>query len=450
METKLAIESLSKVNCTYFITTYGCTFNQADSLKIQEILEKHDFQFSPLNSAKYFIINTCAVKNSTHTKILNYIYRNIELYPNKIFIITGCLPFIDKKLKQQIESHLPKESFLLHPHEINTIYEKLLFFRNGESFVDSKNVGNIPYRDKSYCNPYFKPKNKSLLSIPIQISEGCNNNCSYCCTTIARGDLVSFSAEQIIIQIKMLISKGVKEFFLTSQDLGNYSYQNMKLHHLLREISKIKGNVFFRLGMLNPDYLKRNLDEFLDIFEDKRFYRFIHIPIQSGSNVVLQKMRRKYKIEDVSEVIQKIKQFDPKFVFATDIITGFPTESEMEHQESLEYIRKWQPFVLNISKYSARPNTDAKKMVQIESQIIKKRSKQFTTLYLNYKHDLLEQWKGWKGDIFINEVFPKKKYQYLGRNQYYVPILCNEGFHGKKIQVQINGVLNQSLTSIKL
>ena len=228
---------------SYFIITYGCTFNQGDSLKIEKILGDYGFLKKKINNADLVIINTCAVKLSTESKILNYISHIIQKFPFKYYIITGCLPQIDKKIYNNIERMIFDKGFILNIQDIPNLLNIL--------YKNEKIRHNLPnYKEKSNIIP--KINSKSPISI-IQISEGCNNSCSYCCTTNARGDLRSFDSKLIIKQFKILISQGIKEFHITSQDLGNYDHEGKKLHHLLKEISLLKGSVHFRLGMINPD-----------------------------------------------------------------------------------------------------------------------------------------------------------------------------------------------------
>jgi len=428
---------MRKLN-TYNIITYGCTFNQGDSLKIEKMLQ--DFGISKVNisNADILIINTCAVKLSTESKILDYISKLTQKYPSKFFIIAGCLPQIDIKINGKIKQMIENRGFILHPREIPQII-KLIFHSNNHSFQT--------YKQKSDIIPPFNIKSPITI---IQISEGCNNNCSYCCTTISRGNLFSFSNKSIIKQIKFLISQGMKEFHITSQDLGNYNYNGIRLHNLLAEISQLKGDIHFRLGMINPDYIIEFYSQFLEIFNDKRFYRFLHIPIQSASNNVLKKMRRRYEIAEVESIFLKIKEYDQLFRIGTDIIVGFPNETEEDFDQTINFIKKWKPSILNISKYSVRPNTEAKKYHQLNSQVIKERSRKISKVFLKYSEILNKQWNGWKGDIFFNEYRENVQYPYMGRNLYYVPILCNKGTVGQSKKIKITGYLNHSLIGILL
>ena len=192
----------------------------------------------------------------------------------------------------------------------------------------------------------------------------------------------------------------------------------------------------------------KNLNEYLKIFEDKRFFRFIHLPIQSASNDVLKKMQRNYKIEQVENIINKIKLYDENFSFSTDIITGFPTETQTDHEKTIDFIQKWRPRVLNISKYSVRPNTEAKKMKQLKSQVIKSRSRDISTIYNEYLGKLNEKWLNWEGTVFYNKYQKNLEYPFGGRNLYYLPIISSQGIIGSSRKVKIIAALNHSLIGV--
>jgi MiaB-like tRNA modifying enzyme len=424
---------------SYSIRTFGCTHNQSDSLKIEQILISKGLKQVEIENADLIIINTCAVKQATDSKIFEIINQISYKYSSKLIAITGCLPFISHNNLHKIILALRNKGFIIHPNGINLFFEQLLQFCNGE-YKNQENISTFCY-DKSLLNPKIEDNNKIGI---VQISEGCNNNCSYCCTKNARGKLISFNHTSIIEQIRFLLNNGIKEIHLTSQDLGNYNFNGMKLHDLLKSVLQIDEEFYIRLGMLNPEYVIKNVKEFVELFNDKRLFRFLHIPIQSASNNILQKMNRHYKIERVKEIIDSFNQFDSNFSFSTDIIVGFPTETEEDHKISLSFIKKWKPRNLNISKFSPRPHTKAKQLPQLRSETIKKRSLDFTQLFKEYSTLLDKKWIDWIGEVFFDEYRKSAEYPYMGRNLYYIPILSKEGEIGVKKRVRITQKKNFS------
>ena len=159
-------------------------------------------------------------------------------------------------------------------------------------------------------------------------------------------------------------------------------------------------------------------------------------------------MRRKYNIDAVEKIIKDIKHFDENFTFSTDIITGFPTETINDHKKTIQFIQKWSPRVLNISKYSVRPNTEAKKMKQLKSQVIKERSREFSKIYNEYIGNLNEKWIDWEGNVYFNQYQKRLKYPFGGRNLYYLPIISKKGNIGLTRKVKIIESLNHSLIAV--
>lgn len=422
---------------SFFIKTFGCTFNLGDSLKIESILSNYDYnKVDNIKLADIVIINTCAVKHATETKILHFIQEQRNQNNIQKFIITGCLPQIGTKMKKKIQSIILNTDLIIKPSEINKIPFLIDPLANSNKIIPKADI----------TPKYIKNQNIGI----IQLSEGCNNSCTYCCTTIARGKLVSFSSESITNQIKLQYMNGISQFYLTSQDLGNYNYNDKNLTDLLKIVSNIRGNFQIRLGMLNPDFLIDNIDEFLPIFEDHRFYRFLHLPIQSGSNRILDLMKRNYQIDEVRHIIQKIQAYDPKFTFSTDVIVGFPTEKEEDFYQTYEFIEKWHPFNLNISKFSVRPNTKSKKMKQIPSQVIKQRSKKMNSLYQKYSLRMRKQWIGWEGYSIISGYFSLKTKDTLSRNSYHIPIFIKEPVEENIVKVKIKRLEGERLIAKRI
>jgi len=193
----------------------------------------------------------------------------------------------------------------------------------------AKSLQQIPI-DKAKLQCFAIPKETVVAIVPI--SEGCLSFCSYCATRLAKGKLRSFDKKKILENIKIALSFGTKEIQLTSQDLAIYGLDKGKflLPELLKEISKIEGNFRVRLGMMNPKFAKRIFGKILKILENEKFYKFLHLPLESGSNKVLKAMNRDYKVEEFLEMVSQFKRKFKNSLLATDIIVGFPTETEKD------------------------------------------------------------------------------------------------------------------------
>jgi threonylcarbamoyladenosine tRNA methylthiotransferase CDKAL1 len=340
-----------------FIKTYGCQANKNDS----EILEAKyiDKGYEIVDSEKkadIILVNSCSVKNKTQSKIIDYLNK---YYDSKKIIMSGCL--------------------------INTINIKKQFPRL--NLLNNLNLKRL--------NQKVIRKEKEIGI--IQISQGCLNNCTYCATKLAKGKLKSYPIKKIKSEFESAISEGVKKIYLTSQDNGCYGFdfsnKKINLAILLNELVKIEGNYKIRVGMANPQHLKKFFPELLKSFESERVLKFLHIPVQSGSNKVLKEMKRGHIAEDFIKISESFRKKFPRDKFrdstiATDIIVGYPTETEEDFEETLKLIKEVKPEVLNISAFSSRPRTEANKLKNIDSRIIKERTKKVNEVYLDYRKKL--------------------------------------------------------------
>ncbi|MBO8180605.1 MAG: tRNA (N(6)-L-threonylcarbamoyladenosine(37)-C(2))-methylthiotransferase, partial [Archaeoglobus sp.] len=216
----------------------------------------------------------------------------------------------------------------------------------------------------------------------VSISEGCLGSCSFCATRFARGRLKSFSMEKIVDEVKSAVKSGFREIQLTSQDTGAYGLDRGKamLPELLRKISEIEGDFRVRVGMMNPQYAVKILDDLIEAYSSEKIYKFLHIPVQSGDNRVLEDMRRNHTVEDYIEVVEAFRKSFDDVLISTDIIVGFPTETEEAFWGSYELIKETRPDIVNITRFSPRKGTPAARLKDMPGWIKKERSRKLTEL----------------------------------------------------------------------
>ena len=192
-------------------------------------------------------------------------------------------------------------------------------------------------------------KNQYVEIIPL--STGCLGSCTYCKTRHARGKLGSYDPNAIVERVKQAVEEGVLEIWLTSEDTGAYGRDiGTSLPELLRSIIAVMpAPTMLRVGMTNPPYILEHLEAMVDILNHPRVYAFLHVPVQSGSNKVLDKMNREYGIEEFMEVCDFLLEYIPDITLATDIICGFPTETDEDFEETMKLVEKYKFPVLNIS-----------------------------------------------------------------------------------------------------
>lgn len=348
------------------IITYGCAANQDNSAIMAGLLNGAGYKLiDDIEPADIIIINSCIVKSATESRVISKIKELKSKYPKKKLILAGCMPEAEYKLCKKIAPAFP----LVSPHHITDIVKVVKNLEKGEI---TELIGKR--KEIKLCIPKIK-KDKEIAI--VQIAEGCSSQCSFCITKFAKGHILSYPENLILEEIEKNIKEGCKKIYLTAQDTASYGldkYKKSQLPKLLSKISEIKGNFIVRVGMMNPRNALPVLDELIESYKSEKIFKFLHLPLQSASNKVLKDMNRNYTLEQFEKIVKKFRKNIPDLNLSTDIICGFPTETEKNFKETIQFIRKIKPEVLNISKFGPRPGTPASKMKQLTSQEIKKRS----------------------------------------------------------------------------
>lgn len=398
-----------------FIKTFGCTLNQKNSKEVVNNLNVT----KDIKKAELIIVNTCGVKEQTERKIIKYLKKLKDVYkiPDSKIIIIGCLVTINKNALLEI---YPKARYYT-VEELNKL----------KDFLDTK----------------FEKRtiNKSRFTEPIIISNGCLGNCSYCAVKFARGKLKSRPIQEIIKEIKDKYKQGSREFLLTAQDTACYGFDiNTNIVDLLKEITSQDLDFKLRLGMGNPLYLYKFKEEIVELFKSNKIYKFLHIPIQSGSNKILKKMKRPYTKELYINLIKYFKENIKDITLATDIIVGFPSETQDDFKETVDVLKKLKFDFTFISRFGQRKNIEANKYEDMHSKIKKERSRELTklcekiNLENNYKY--IDQIK----EIIINE--KGKNNSSVGKTKEYKTVVVKKEIPiGTKLKVKISKVNNYYL-----
>ena len=305
--------------------------------------------------ADIIILNTCTVVDTTEKKMIKRISDLKGL--GKEVIVTGCMA---KAQPQRIHIRLP-DSIVLPPENYNEFSELV---------------------SKRYDSPDgsgFKSHPVHQCTAILPIAQGCLGNCSYCITRIARGKLKSYPVGELTKKFREMVEHGAKEILVTAQDTGCYGKDiKTNLPKLLSEFLRTDGEYRIRIGMMNPNNLGM-LDELLNVMNDDRVYKFLHVPVQSGSDDVLKRMNRQYTAEEFRNIVKRIRARYPDMSIATDIISGFPGESDEDHEKSVQLIAGLGAETVNVTRFSARPETPAFSMKeQIHGRVVKSRSRDIT------------------------------------------------------------------------
>ncbi len=397
----------------YYVEGYGCAFNLAETEQIKGLFEKNNFTSTAKPSeASILLVNTCAVKDTTEKRMLHRLKTLFkEKTPNGKLIAFGCLAATRQETIQKISDEI------------------IVLDTDLESLCKVLEVEVEKFSPKMK-----KVESKELISI-IPISVGCLGSCTYCATKIARGDLHSYSIDVINKSFQDALTHS-KEIWITSQDLGCYGFdQNTNLRNLLETLLKNEGKYFVRLGMMNPNHFLMQHNEIMKIFDDSRVFKFLHIPLQFGSNRILKEMNRQYNAEQFVKCVELARKEVPEITVATDVIVGFPGETEKEFEETLDVLGKIKPDVINIARYSKRPETNAAQMQnQLQEGEKKERSKKLTEFRAKLFNEKNEKMVGKTFEALVSE----KKYEgsFIARISTYRPVVVPEKY-GKFVKVKI-------------
>lgn len=344
------------------IQTFGCSANQNNTEIMSGLLTQSGHTLTNNHEiADVIILNTCVVKQKTESKIKRQIQDLYKQYPDKTLVVTGCMPQTDAGHIKKLHPHV----VLLGTNQYKQIVNLLRDVRENKLTLEKQQKYLLNTREEKIVLP--KISEKKLIAI-TQISEGCLYNCGFCKTKLAKGNAYSYSQEKILTSIKNDLKNGAKEVWITSQDCSVYGmdkgYKISQLPNLLRKIIALPYSFKIRLGMMNPSFTHPIIDELIEVYHSSKMYKFLHIPIQTASDKLLKEMQRPGSIKQTEEIIQKFKKVFPEMTIATDIIVGYPSETEIDHQKNIEFIEIYKPDVLNLSKFSLHKNTPVHKKLQ--------------------------------------------------------------------------------------
>jgi MiaB-like tRNA modifying enzyme len=358
---------------------------------------------------------------------------------DKPIIVSGCMAVVQQREVLNIKS----DTYFLSPNEINQAHLLIDKISDDLGLSETYGLGRI----KKPIPEQDEPDAQAIDKI-ISISTGCMGHCTYCITRLARGELKSYPEDKIMNEVETAINSGRYEIRLTAQDTGCYGYDaDSTLGKLISKVSTIDSSHDFRIrvGMMNPDSIKGILDELIESYKHSRVFKFLHIPVQSGDDGLLQEMARRYTVKDFMDIVNKFRGEIPKLTISTDIIVGYPTEDEERFHKSVILIKDLQPNIVNITRFSARPGTAASKIEKrLPGRMVKARSRELTNLRFEISKKLNESEIGNKYSVLITERV--KPGSVLGRNDNYTPIVIKENLSlGEWVDVKITDATDSYL-----
>lgn len=397
------------------VKSFGCSANHAEAEMIKGQYAK---QLVSEEDADMVVFNICTVKGDHNS--LKAIKQFKEKYPDKKITVTGCVtPSIVEPIKA-----IDPNARLVNTHNITQLND--LVNTNTDALNHAKPIKLLKPRVR--MNP--------VVGI-VPISSGCLDACAFCSTRLVKGTLFSFPPETIAREVEKCVADGCKEIWITGQDTSCYGFERKtNLARLLERIVAIPGDFKVRVGMGNPRHVPKYLDELIAVMKHPKIFKFLHIPVQAGNNNVLKTMRRGHSVETFVDIVRKIRAEIPDVTISTDIIVGYPGETDEQFQDTVRLVEEWTPEAVNIARFAARPGTPAASMdEQVHGNVSKERSRTLKKVHTAIALEQNKHWLGWEGDVIVDE---NVKDGMGGRNYAYKPIIVRDNVKkGDVVRVKI-------------
>jgi len=421
----------------FAVISQGCAANFGDGERIARILtarENAQITFElpenlPGNAPDAIYLNVCTVKGNAGA--LKLLRKALETFPEVPIHITGCAP---KDFRE----------------EARKITDKIAF----------TSLEEIAHQQKTDWQP-IKTAPGTLRESPyigiVNIEEGCLDACAFCSTHLVKGRLRSYAPEGIVEQVKRLVDDGCTEIQLTGQDCACYGFDiGTDLATLTQSIlAHVPGDYRMRLGMGNPRHMMQYAESLFECFQDERLYKFIHIPVQSGSDSVLRAMNRRHTASDFRRLAEEFNTRFPLATLSTDLIVGFPGESEQDFEATLQLLRDTRPTVANITRFVARPGTAAARMeadaaLRVPDSVKHERSAVLAAAFQEIAQQNNAAWIGHECRVTAEKAGHRSGTS-IARNEAYRPVaLAGDIPAGKTLQVRITGAEPFALLGEKL
>ena len=411
-----------------FVKSFGCSANMADGEVIAGCLTQAGFQPATTEAdADLILYNTCAVKGPTENRIINTIKHAPK---GKKLIVTGCLPMISYERLTR-EARFDGAVGPAVGKEIVSIVNRVAA---GEKVIELKTTQTKPGLDLP------RIKSSPVISI-LPVNYGCLGSCTYCCVVFARGHLRSCGIKEVTDRVQSDLAAGAREFWVTSQDTACYGKDlHSNLAELLEALESVTGDFRVRVGMMTPNMVTDIQPQLIDAFKSEKVFKSLHLPVQSGDDETLRRMHRFYTATEFKNMVKAFRAQFPELTLATDVIVGFPGETEKAFENTLKLLREVKPDVTNVSKFFARPKTAAAGIRDglVDKEEIKCRSTLAAELAKRISLEQNKRWVGWTGEVLIDEK-GKVEGSWVGRNFAYKPVAVTstKSLLGKMVRVKV-------------
>lgn len=379
--------------------TLGCKVNQYETNAMEQQFIQNNYKIvENTEKADIYVINTCTVTNMADRKSRQMLRRVKEINQSAVIVVCGCYAQVAKTELEQI----PEVDIILGINEKNKIVQIV------EEYLASKNniieVADVSKQKEflDFGDVTYTEKNRAV----IKVQDGCNMFCSYCLIPYARGRIRSRKIENVVSEIKKIAKQGIKEVVITGIHVASYGKdfenENIRLINLLEEINKIEGIARIRLSSLEPTIVDEEFAQRLSKLE--KICDHFHLSLQSGCDATLKRMNRKYTTARYKEATERLRKFYPNANFTTDVIVGFPGETDEEFDQTYQFLKEIEFYKMHIFKYSPRKGTVAEKLPnQVDGNIKEERSKKLIELSNNMQNEKNSQYIGKTVKVLFEE-----------------------------------------------
>lgn len=379
--------------------TLGCKVNQYETNAMEQQFIQNNYKIvENTEKADIYVINTCTVTNMADRKSRQMLRRVKEINQSAVIVVCGCYAQVAKTELEQI----PEVDIILGINEKNKIVQIV------EEYLASKNniieVADVSKQKEflDFGDVTYTEKNRAV----IKVQDGCNMFCSYCLIPYARGRIRSRKIENVVSEIKKIAKQGIKEVVITGIHVASYGKdfenENIRLINLLEEINKIEGIARIRLSSLEPTIVDEEFAQRLSKLE--KICDHFHLSLQSGCDATLKRMNRKYTTARYKEATEILRKYYPNANFTTDVIVGFPGETDEEFNQTYKFLKEIEFYKMHIFKYSPRKGTVAEKLPnQVDGNIKEERSKKLIELSNNMQNEKNSQYIGKTVKVLFEE-----------------------------------------------